>query len=264
MKAKPARGYIARLLLISGMCSVMSGWFLYDGYVTYPEENRVYETWKQFKDEKGEEANSESWNARIEEAKAADNAADPFFDMPKMPATADHMGTARTETDILTQKLLGYGLLPLALLSTGYMLLFLRRWIAADEEAITAWGGVRIPYEAIAELDKTRWRSKGIANVVYEDGEAQIKKRLTLDDWKFQQAPTQEILRKIESKIDEEKITGGVSEAEFERQQEEAEREAAEEAARLEAEAAAAESESDSQGASADATDAKDDEQAKA
>jgi hypothetical protein len=72
-----------------------------------------------------------------------------------------------------------------------------RRTMRADEEAFTTIEGVRVPYTAIREVDKSRWQRKSIAVVTYElDGR---RRRTKIDDWIF--AGGEDVLQRIEERL---------------------------------------------------------------
>ena len=85
------------------------------------------------------------------------------------------------------------------------------RWIELNETGIrTSWGR-QLKFDQIVALDKKKWKSKGIAKIVYEVNGR--KRRVVLDDCKYDVKPTEAILVEVESQIGFDKIMGGPPEA---------------------------------------------------
>jgi hypothetical protein len=81
------------------------------------------------------------------------------------------------------------------------------RWIEADENGITASWGQSLQYDEIEQVNKRKWRDKGIAKVTYID--AGRRKVFAVDDFKFMREPTDQILYELEQRIEPGRITGG-------------------------------------------------------
>jgi hypothetical protein len=166
-------------------------WFLYDGAVKWPhqrerglalknllEENRLNE-WDAYARERG-------WST-----------SDP--------------GEPKTESEIFMQfvwagitALVGLWLLAGVWLARG-------RWIESTGSGITSSWGQIFNFDQVVQVNKRKWRSKGIAKVAYQDGRR--KRRFTIDDYKFDRQPTGQILRDLEAHIEPDKIVFGPPEA---------------------------------------------------
>ena len=118
----------------------------------------------------------------------------------------------RSEGDIFNQFVMS-GLTTLAGL---WMLLTVwrssGRWVELSKEGTlnTSWGQ-SFPVESVTQIDKRLWRDKGIARVKY-DHEGR-KGRFVVDDYKYDRPVMDEILRRMETAVDSDKITGGPTEA---------------------------------------------------
>jgi hypothetical protein len=177
--AKIAKGYRARLGLIAFALIAFAGWGAYDGFIHYPkliERNNAYQRiveqhpqdfqqqWKQYAAEQG-------WPT----------------EKPK----------DKEDSDLWFQ----YGIMIVALpIGLYFLLAFVRsrkRWIESTPESLRTHDGREARWDQIKNIDKSRWKSKGIAVVEYEsDGQT---KRITLDDWKFEREPTAAILAEVET-----------------------------------------------------------------
>ncbi len=190
VKAKISPGWVWRLGLVALFCFGMAAWFLFDGLVTYPRQ-RVRALEYQRLDEEG----------RLDEWEE--------FAQERGWSTANP-GEPKTEAEILTQLILAGTLAPPGLFFLLRFLVARKRWVEADETGLRASWGQQLQYDQILWLNKKKWAKKGIAKIIYdEDGR---KRRLVLDDWKYEADPTAEILREVEARIDLEQIVGGLPE----------------------------------------------------
>ena len=80
---------------------------------------------------------------------------------------------------------------------------------SSDEGLTTSWGQ-QLKFDQITALDKKLWRNKGIAKIQYTD--ADRRRRLALDDCKYDRDATEDLLRLVESKLDPDQIVGGAME----------------------------------------------------
>lgn len=199
--ANMSSSYLWRIGLIVLFCFGMSLWFLYDGAVKYPaqreralmyqtldEQNRLGE-WKEITSERG-------WPLEY-----------PGDPMPPYKITAQFIMAAMA--------------FPPGFL---YLIFFLRcrgRWIEASETGLRTSWGQQLEFGDILALDKKKWKAKGIAKLKYQQGNR--KRRLVLDDYKYDREPTGAILRQVESHLDDEQIVGGLREPPLEASSQDAE-----------------------------------------
>jgi hypothetical protein len=190
VRAKIDRKFLLRLGLTALAFAAFASWFLYDGTITYPRQReRALEYLKL-----EEEGRLDEW-----EAIAAERG-----------WPTENPGEPREVAEIYAQLVLASLLALPALL---YVFLFLRargRWIEMDENGLrTSWGR-QLEFDDIVLLDKKLWRKKGIAKITYEQNGR--KRRLVLDDWKYDAEETKEILCEVESHIEIDQIVGGIPE----------------------------------------------------
>jgi hypothetical protein len=81
------------------------------------------------------------------------------------------------------------------------------RWIELNKVGLTSSWGQSVAADQVVSLDKTKWRSKGIAVVKYNDGTR--TRKFVIDDFKFKREATDKILAELEPRIGLDKITGG-------------------------------------------------------
>lgn len=173
-----------------GLAAIVFGlWFAYDGWISYPRDNVIHEAVQRYKIEYGDRA-VETYNdtARRE----------------NWPRWIDREpGKKRTGSDMMTQRVLGMfcmfgGLLGLIAYARTF-----GRWIAIDDQGIVTSWGQRANVDQITELDLDRWDSKGIAVVHYHEG--QRRRRLVLDDWKYDRTATTAMVDRVKTQLHVEK-----------------------------------------------------------
>lgn len=171
--AKAGRYYRnARYLMTLGLL-IMGGFFLYDGYVRYPANNKKIEDVSAAIDQ--EKQGSAKW--------------------VELDQLRQKLGTPKTGTDLALQKVLGYAL-PVAALA--YLLYFLnksRGEIRLENDRLTVPGHPTVALSDIQSVDSSLWKKKGIAYVNYTAGGQSGK--ITLDDFVYQQKPVDTIYDRI-------------------------------------------------------------------
>lgn len=229
-QAKISTGWRVRLGAISILFLFMALYFLYDGFIGYPGQRDIYIRWVAFRDSTDNEGKPES------EIREAWNAMAVKEGLPEIKDDPEPLKDYnKTDGDILTQKIIGFGLLPIALLFCWAWFKTFNRWIASDEKGISTNGGQTAPWEAVCKLDKTRWPKKGIAFVHYKENELEL--RILLDDFKFDRKATEQIVREIEQRLTDEQIVGDIRETQRDKRRQEkevADKAAAENAAQAE------------------------------
>jgi hypothetical protein len=81
------------------------------------------------------------------------------------------------------------------------------RWIEGTDTGIGSSWGENVRYDEIEEVNKRKWRSKGIAKLTYVSGGK--RRSFAIDDYKFERYQTDAILYELEQRIDPGRITNG-------------------------------------------------------
>lgn len=178
-----AKGYKARLGIIAAACLGFAGWFFYDAAVKYPAQKELFELHEQYKN-----SGEPNWNDRWVQT-LTERGHDPAYQVPE-----------RSDQDILTQYLMGGLVLPIGLVFGVAFLLSHAKWIAAGPEGLRTNSGQHAQWERIQSIDKSRWKSKGIAVVHYAD-ESGAARRLTLDDWKYDREPITAMVAQVDAAV---------------------------------------------------------------
>ena len=177
--AKIAKGYRARLGLIAFALIAFAGWGAYDGFIYYPKLIERYAQYQRIVEEHPQDFQRQWKQYAAEQGWPTDKPSD------------------KTESDLWFQ----YGIIIVALpLGLYFLSAFIRsrsRWVESNAELLRTNDGREARWDQIKNIDKSRWKSKGIAVVEYEDGGQ--TRRITLDDWKFEREPTAAILAEVEA-----------------------------------------------------------------
>jgi len=160
----------------------MGVWFLYDGFVKYPEENRRYD----------------ELSAKILEMDANPEERDQA---EYLRYTTERKQLKRHDDfSIRLQKILGFSLPPIAVGLLIFWLYKSRGEIRLENGILTAPGHPQVPLADIDELDKALWEKKGIAYAYYTLSD-NTSGKLRLDDFVYQARPIREIVKQIEDEL---------------------------------------------------------------
>lgn len=199
LKANISTSYLWRLGLIAMFCIGVSLWFLYDGTITYPRQRERALTYQEL----GEENQLDQWK------KIATDRGWPL----------EYPGKPKTEVDIHFQLVLAALSAPPGLLCLFFFLRSRGRWIEFSGTGLRTSWRQQLEFSQIATLDKKKWKSKGIVRINYRQNGR--KRRLVLDDWKYDTDATKAILLEVEARIDVHQIVGGAPEPRFQEEHEE-------------------------------------------
>lgn len=193
-------------------------WSIYDGVVTYPDQQvrahaltQVAEEYLTSSDmaevQKGHghneryqkavallRENERGWEAW--QAKAAENG------WAESPPTK-----MRTDGDIAGQYVMA-GLCALATLYfVGVLVKTTGRWMELEGETLRTRGGLSFSAKSITEIDKRQWADKGIARLKYDDNGR--TRRFVVDNYKYLRDETDAILYHLEQIAGVDKIING-------------------------------------------------------
>jgi hypothetical protein len=188
--------YYLRFVLIAAVMGGFCLWSLYDGLIAYPKESERAAAYLELEEELAEKRElsqlTKEWTKLATER--------------DWPTDEPH-----DDVDIIKQ----YVMAGVTGLIAAWLLFFVwrsrGRWIEVGQSGLTSSWGQTVDFHDVVSLDKRVWRKKGIAKVNYTDGGR--RRRFVIDDYKFHREPTDEILRRLEAEIGEEKIIGGPPEA---------------------------------------------------
>jgi hypothetical protein len=161
------KGFIPVLLI------GFSLWFLFDGLVGYPRSNERWDAHESLKGKSGEWEKlclARGWKTEPPHKR---------FE----------------QEDFIGQYVFAGLMGAMGIFSLIYWLRARRSVLRSDAEAVFSPSGTRVPYESITQVDRRKWKSKGLATVFYSlDG---VKGRFVLDDAKYEPAGLDVILEDI-------------------------------------------------------------------
>lgn len=152
--------------IMAAIVFACAAWFAYDGWVGYPKANAAHDAAVQ-RGEKPEKA--------------------------RIP-----------DLDILLQKVLAVSLPVVGVAIIVWLRYNSRGCYRLKDDVLYVPGHPPIPLDAIREIDKSKWDKKGIAYLSYEleaTGTSPQTGTATLDDFVYDQDPTDAILAAIEKKV---------------------------------------------------------------
>lgn len=170
----------------------IGAWFLSDGYILWPSEQERYLQYSEIRDrliESGDATDEEDPVIRIEWQQHA-----------RETGLSSKTPKERTDASINEQRVIGWVMAPGALLFLLWVIWNHRLTIEAHGETIKGASGQIVELDWITATDRKKWKNKGIAYAIYEEGGKQ--KRLCLDEHKFKgcEAILLEAERRIEAR----------------------------------------------------------------
>ncbi|MEM6853665.1 MAG: hypothetical protein AAF593_04570 [Planctomycetota bacterium] len=179
VKSTISPGYRWRLILITLIMLGFGAYCVYDWRIGYPLKVEKYETYNQIMEDNPNDYPT-VWTAYAAEKGWPD----------KVPGR-------KTSTDVFTQLLMALITVPLGLFFLFKLVKENTRWVAMDDNGITASGGHTVPWESIKSLDETKWKTKGIAYLHYA-ADNNRERKILLDDFKQEREPTKQIVTTVQ------------------------------------------------------------------
>ena len=173
--ARISKEWRRRMLFMFFMIFGIAAWFLYDGYILWPDEAKRHVEYLEIKDtliEAGGAVDEESTSVRLAWERHA-REMDYRRNIPK----------ERMDDDIREQREIGWVMIIGALLYGVWIAWNHTRQVSAEGDIVIGASGERVDINSITAIDRKKWKDKGIAYGIYEEGGKQ--RRLCLDEHKF-------------------------------------------------------------------------------
>jgi hypothetical protein len=149
--------------LLSFFLVAVGCWFFYDGLVGYPKKNEAYNTYKTME----AEHRVHEWPTVAKEKGWPREAPHRLYEKP----------------DIAAQIVLGSLSMTAGLLTGFWVSRVGRATLRSDGTTVWDAHGRAVPFTAITGVDDRRWKTKGLADVLYNvDGR---RGKIRFDDYKF-------------------------------------------------------------------------------
>ena len=173
--ARISKEWRRRMLFMFFMIFGIAAWFLYDGYILWPDEAQRHVEYLEIKDtliEAGDAVDEESTSVRL----AWERHAREMYYRRNIPKE-------RMDDDIREQHVIGWVMIIGALLYGVWIAWNHTRQVSAEGDIVIGASGERVDINSITAIDRKKWKDKGIAYGIYEEGGKQ--RRLCLDEHKF-------------------------------------------------------------------------------
>lgn len=204
IRANFTNSFLIRYAFIAVVCLGFMFWCLYDGLIGYPKLMEPALAFQAIQEREPKPSDSDAKREFLDLAKENDWK----MDAKKFEKISS---ISHLEADIFQQFSMAVVSVAIGL---PFLILLVRcrgSWMEASETGIhTSWGQA-MQFDQITLLNKRKWNDKGIAKVQYESEGS--KRKLVLDDCKFDRDPTEEMLRLIESHISLDQFVNGEPEA---------------------------------------------------
>ncbi len=206
------REYALRMAGVGALMLGISCWSLYDGFVAWPEKNRILAAARA--DLLSQSLTAEAWVTQDEEGDTPLKKVFSAKGLPppaklikklgelKIPSSASNQSALRARqseqihklfsepiyhpNDLTSQSVQAGITLVLALMAFGSLANKGRRRFIAGPEGFSGsgFGNSQIPYGALKSMDWRRWEEKGIVVLLFDSG-----KRIKLDAWHYSGVP---------------------------------------------------------------------------
>ncbi|MGB0272788.1 MAG: hypothetical protein ACPGCS_03805 [Opitutales bacterium] len=180
VEARISKEWRRRMLFLLFMLTGIGAWFLSDGYHYWPQEAQRHAAYTQILEDliaAGEAKDAESSAVQLAWQRHA-----------KAAGFRDEVPSERTAGAIAEQRTIGWVLLSGCTLFALWVAWNHRLCVRAEGDTIIGTGGQQVSFDAITEIDRKKWKSKGIAYALYRAGGK--TRRLTLDAHKFKGCDT--------------------------------------------------------------------------
>lgn len=163
------------MLFMLFMIFGIAAWFLYDGFILWPDEAERHAEYTEILDgliEAGDAVDEESTSVRLAWERHA-----------REQGYRRNIPKERTDGAIREQRVIGWTLMVGALFYAAWIAWNHTRKVTAQGEIVIGASGERVELDSITAIDRKKWKNKGIAYAIYEDGGK--RRRLCLDEHKF-------------------------------------------------------------------------------
>lgn len=178
--AEPDAGYRWKHLIVAVVAIAVGGWFAYDGWIGWPEQNRkADEVTKQF--EAAQRSKDEKEIERLS------------LELKKYQKHND--------ASILLQKILAFACPAFGIWWGAWTIRDTRGQYRLANDTLEVPGHPPVTFNDIRRIDKRKWDKKGIAYLHYEIGQPPVAGVLKLDDFAYERKPVDDMLERVERNV---------------------------------------------------------------
>jgi len=181
--ARISKEWRRRMLFMLFMVSTIAAWFLYDGYVVWPNEADRHAEFVEIETALVASGKIEAVEHQAHGAEVNEYLRIEWERHAKQAGYKRDMPKERTDASIREQRLIGWVMMTGSVFFGLWVLWNHKLSVRAEGDVVIGTSGQRVELDSIVKIDRKQWQKKGIAYAIYEvDGK---QKRLTLDEHKF-------------------------------------------------------------------------------
>ena len=171
------------MLFMLFMVSTISAWFLWDGYVTWPNGAERHAEFVEIEAAMVASGKIEAVEHQAHGAEVNEYLRIAWERHAKQAGYKRDMPKERTDASIREQRMIGWVMMTGSVFFGLWVLWNHKLSVRAEGDVVIGTSGPRVELDSIVKIDRKQWQKKGIAYAIYEvDGK---QKRLCLDDHKF-------------------------------------------------------------------------------
>ena len=171
------------MLFMLFMVSTIAAWFLYDGYVVWPNEADRHAEFVEIETALVASGKIEAVEHQPHGAEVNEYLRIEWERHAKQSGYKRDMPKERTDASIREQRMIGWVMMAGSALFALWIGWNHKLRVRAEGEVVIGTSGQRVELDSIVKIDRKQWAKKGIAFAIYEvEGKP---RRLTLDDHKF-------------------------------------------------------------------------------
>ena len=181
--ARISKEWRRRMLFMLFMVSTISAWFLWDGYVTWPNGAERHAEFVEIEAAMVASGKIEAVEHQAHGAEVNEYLRIAWERHAKQAGYKRDMPKERTDASIREQRMIGWVMMTGSVFFGLWVLWNHKLSVRAEGDVVIGTSGQRVELDSIVKIDRKQWQKKGIAYAIYEvDGK---QKRLCLDDHKF-------------------------------------------------------------------------------
>jgi hypothetical protein len=181
--ARISKEWRRRMLFMLFMVSTISAWFLWDGYVVWPNGAERHAEFVEIEASMVESGKIEAVEHKAHGAEVNEYLRIAWERHAKEAGHKREMPKERTDASIREQRMIGWVMMIGSVFFGLWVLWNHKLSVRAEGDVVIGTSGQRVELDSIVKIDRKQWEKKGIAYAIYEvEGK---QKRLCLDDHKF-------------------------------------------------------------------------------
>jgi hypothetical protein len=181
--ARISKEWRRRMLFMLFMVTSIAGWFLYDGYVVWPNEAVRYAEFVEIEAELVASGKIEAVERTPHHDEVNEYLRIEWERHARAAGYKRAIPKERTDASIREQRIIGWVMMTGSVLFGLWVLWNHKLCVQTEGDVVIGTAGQRVELDSIVTIDRRKWEKKGIAYAIYVvEGR---ERRLCLDDHKF-------------------------------------------------------------------------------